>query len=197
MFTGIVEDTGTVAEMLHTGLGVRLVVESALDWSDTKLGDSVSVSGVCLTVVKIAGARVSFDLGPETLAVTTLGELKGGARVHLERAVRLSDRLGGHLVSGHVDAIGAVTLAEMRGDSLFLRIHAPPEVMRLCIPKGSITVEGTSLTINAVDADAFEVCLVPHTLAVTRLGQLGIGDRVNLEADLIGKYIERLMAPRA
>jgi riboflavin synthase len=199
MFTGIVEDTGVVVSRSEGNGSTRIVVKSALDWSKDKLGDSVAVSGVCLTMVdrlvESDGVRVSFDLGPETLKVTSLGALIPGARVHLERAMRIDDRLGGHLVSGHVDEVGTVASRDLQGDALFLRIDAPPSVLRLCVHKGSICVEGVSLTLNAVDERGFEVCLIPHTLEMTRLGALVVGERVNLEADLIGKYVERLVAP--
>ena len=188
MFTGIVEDTGRVV----VG-GARLVVQTALDLADTKLGDSIAVDGCCLTVVALEGANVSFDLGPETLAVTTLGALAAGSRVHLERAVRLQDRLGGHLVQGHVDAVGTVESAVKSGDALLVRVKAPREITRLTIHKGSIAVDGVSLTVNVVDDDGFEVGLIPHTLEVTKLGALVAGARVNLEADLVGKYIAKLV----
>jgi riboflavin synthase len=199
MFTGIVEDTGLIVTVTGDASGKHVEVESALDFSKDKLGDSVSVSGVCLTIVdkgeRGGRARISFDLGPETLAVSTLGALAPGARVHLERAMRMDDRLGGHLVSGHVDALGVLLKRTTEGGSLFLRFEAPASVLRLCVHKGSITIEGVSLTLNAVDAAGFEVCLIPHTLEKTRLGELVVGERVNLESDLIGKYVERLVAP--
>jgi riboflavin synthase len=197
MFTGIVEESGRVRSLTGTSeAGKRLVVETALDLRDTRLGDSIAVDGCCLTVVEMgmdSTATVAFDLGPETLAVTTLGALVPGARVHLERAVRLADRLGGHLVAGHVDAMGTVVKREPVGDALLLRIAAPPDITRLCIHKGSIAVDGVSLTLNVVDDDGFEVGLIPHTLEKTHLGDLVVGARVNLESDLIGKYVERLL----
>lgn len=198
MFTGIVEDTGRVRTVDKTTAGgVRLVVETSLDLTDTRLGDSIAVDGCCLTVVEMGvqdDARVvAFDLGPETLAVTTLGGLAAGGRVHLERALRLSDRLGGHLVAGHVDAVGTVERRDLVGDALLLRVAAPPSITRFCIHKGSIAVDGVSLTLNVVDDAGFEVGLIPHTLDKTHLGALRVGDRVNLEADLVGKYVARLL----
>jgi riboflavin synthase len=205
MFTGIVEETAAVVEATpQPGGGVRVAIESALDHADTKLGDSIALDGVCLTVVGLSAvervgtarlSRLAFDLGPETLQVTSLGRLAVGSRVHVERALRLSDRLGGHLVAGHVDAVGTVERAEKSGDALFLRVAAPPSVLRYCIHKGSITVLGVSLTLNAVDARGFEVCLIPHTLAKTKLGALAVGEPVHLESDLVGKYVERLLPP--
>lgn len=200
MFTGIVEETGRVLRIDKASDGARLVVETTLDLADTRLGDSIALDGCCLTVVEMGmedGTRfVAFDLGPETLAVTTLGALKPGSRVHLERALRLSDRLGGHLVAGHVDAVGSIERRQTVGDALLLRVAAPPEITRYCIHKGSVAVDGVSLTLNVVDDAGFEVGLIPHTLEKTHLGDLQVGDRVNLEADLVGKYVARLLPAR-
>jgi riboflavin synthase len=198
MFTGIVEDFGVVEQLSATSSGRRLWVHTALDLVDTKLGDSIAVDGVCLTVVTLEprGARfaVAFDVGPETLAVTAFGRtLAPGRRVHLERALRLSDRLGGHLVSGHVDGVGAVRHRRAQGNAMFLDFDAPRAVVDLCIVKGSIAIDGTSLTLNTVDDGGFGVCLVPHTLQKTHLSDLQPGDVVNLENDLIGKYVQRLV----
>jgi riboflavin synthase len=198
MFTGIVEDTGVVERLEPTSSGRRLFVDTGLDLADTKLGDSIAVDGVCLTVVQQQrrGTRwhVAFDVGPETLAVTAFGRtLAPGRRVHLERALRLSDRLGGHLVSGHVDAVGRLRRRRAEGDALFLDFDAGKAIVDLCIEKGSIAIDGTSLTINVVDDAGFGVCLIPHTLAQTHLADLREGDVVNLESDLIGKYVRRLL----
>lgn len=196
MFTGIVEGCGTVQSVERKAGGARIVVQHGLDWSDCAIGDSVAVDGVCLTAVALAPGQATFELGPETLAVTTLGRLKEGERVHLERALAFGGRLDGHLVLGHVDAVGSVTERREAPDALFLRFSAPDHVLRYCIAKGSVTIDGTSLTLNTVDAQGFEVCLIPHTLVVTKLGALRVGDGVNLEADVIGKYVERLLGPR-
>ncbi len=194
MFTGLVEDTGIVRALTGTSSGQRLVVETRLDLTDCKIGDSIAVDGVCLTVVVFDGARVSFDVGPETLAVSAFKtNLKIGRRVHLERAVRLADRLGGHLVAGHVDGIGSVTSTRDAGGAWFVRFQAPKAVLDLCIHKGSIAIDGVSLTLNVVDDDGFDVCLIPHTLTQTHLADLKPGDVVNLESDLIGKYVQRLL----
>lgn len=205
MFTGIVEESATVLALKPSAAaeaGARLDVRTTLDVADTKRGDSIAVDGCCLTVVELSpapdghGHVVAFDLGPETLQVTTLGALAAGKKVHLERALRIGDRLGGHIVAGHVDAVGIVATAERRGDALIVRFNAPPSVTRYCVAKGSICVDGVSLTLNAVDDAGFDVGLIPHTLEVTHFGWLQPGDRVNLEADMLGKYVEKLLAGR-
>jgi riboflavin synthase len=198
VFTGIVEDCGVVTSLLPSASGRRLRVDCGIDVSDTALGDSIAVDGVCLTVVALErrGARwsVDFDVGPETLTVTAFGRtLSAGRRVHLERAVRLSDRLGGHLVSGHVDAVGRVRRRRPEGDALYLDFDAPAVVLDLCVEKGSIAIDGASLTVNVVDDAGFGVCLIPHTLSRTHLAELREGDVVNLESDVIGKYVRRLL----
>lgn len=193
MFTGIVEDKGTIRAMESRGPVVRLTVETALDLSDTRLGDSIAVDGVCLTVTAIDGPRVSFDVGPESLRVTALSRAAVGAGVHLERALRLSDRLGGHLVQGHVDGTGTVRARRQEGETLKLDLDAPADVVRLCIHKGSICIDGVSLTLNELWDDGFSVWLIPHTLERTHLGERKPGDPVNLENDVVGKYVERLL----
>ena len=192
MFTGIVLEVGTVAAFD----GSRLVVEAAETVADAAVGDSVSVAGACLTVVEVEEGRLAFDVVPETLSRTVLGRLKAGSRVNLEPALRVGDRLGGHVVQGHVDAVGLVRSVEPEGDGRSLWIDAPDTVLGYCIEKGSIAVDGVSLTIAAFDDDGFEVALIPHTLAVTTLGRLEPGDDVNLEADVLGKVVERLVAER-
>lgn len=196
MFTGIVEDKGTIRSLAPKGEVVRLQVATALDLRDTELGDSIAVDGVCLTVTALqhgSPTLVSFDVGPESLRVTSLSRAKVGAKVHLERALRLSDRLGGHLVQGHVDGVGRLRKREQAGDTLKLDIEAPPEILRLCIPKGSICIDGVSLTINELSSDGLSVWLIPHTLERTHLGERRVGDPLNLENDVIGKYVERLL----
>ncbi len=206
MFTGIVEKTGTVesiarAEPEH--LAARLTVSTDLDLGGVAIGASIAVDGVCLTVVDLDVARGRFaaDLGPETLMLTTLGSLEPGARVHLERPLRMGDELGGHLVTGHVDAVGLVVARRENGSALDLEISVPGNVGRAIAPKGSITVDGVSLTINVLadmaGAAIFGVTLIPHTLAVTKLGGQGVGAAVNVETDLIAKHVERLVGPYA
>jgi riboflavin synthase len=188
MFTGIIEATGTVESA-----GPRLVVTTALDVGALPLGASIAVDGVCLTVVERSAGRFAADLGPETLAVTTLGALAPGARVHLERPLRVGDALGGHLVSGHVDGVGQIVARRPADGALELEIEAPASVAGTLVEKGSITVAGASLTINRVDGRRFGVTLIPHTLAVTNLGALPVGAAVNVEGDLIAKHVERVV----
>jgi riboflavin synthase len=183
MFTGIVREVGRVVEFD----GSRLVVDAA---TKAESGDSIAVEGVCLTVLD--GSRLAFDVVPETLSRTTLGGLRPGDRVNIEPALRVGDPLGGHNVQGHVDGIGHVRSI---GEPVW--IDAPVEILRYCIEKGSITVDGVSLTIAAIDDAGFAVALIPHTLTATTLGELEPGDPVNLEADVLAKYVERLLeAPR-
>jgi riboflavin synthase len=183
MFTGIVRERAKVASFD----GARLVVESSLDPS---VGDSVAVDGVCLTVSERTNGRLAFDVMPETVSRAK----PFGSEVNLETALRAGDPLGGHYVQGHVDGVGRVRSIEPEGESRRVSIEAPPEVLRYCIEKGSITVEGVSLTIAAVTEDAFEVALVRHTLEVTTLGSLEPGAEVNLEVDVLAKYVERLVS---
>lgn len=189
MFTGIVRDRGLVAAFD----GARLVIETSLP---AAVGDSIAVDGVCLTVVAGDDATLAFDVVPETLARSTLGSLSPGAVVNLEPALRVGDELGGHIVQGHVDAVGRVRATEPEGEGRRVWIEAPAEVLRTCVEKGSITVSGVSLTVAGLSDAMFAVALVPHTLAATTLGELEPGDEVNLEADVIGKHVERLLAPR-
>ena len=196
MFTGIIEEMGVVKEVTKTrqGSSVSILAQTVLE--GLKVGDSVTVNGACLTVVAFARTEMKADLSPETAKVTTLGSLKAGDPVNLERAMRLGDRLGGHLVSGHVDAIGTIRARVQEGDALQLTIEAPREVLRYCVPKGSVTVDGISLTLNEVTDRGFRVTIIPHTAKVTTLGIKQVGDAVNLEADLIGKFVERLFPGR-
>jgi riboflavin synthase len=196
MFTGIIETTGTVEALEN---GTRLSVTTTLEVEALPLGASIAVDGVCLTVVERGPGRFAADLGPETLARTTLGALRAGDRVHLERPLRMGDALGGHLVAGHVDCVGTILDRRPLGDALELDVSAPPEVGATLVPKGSVTVDGASLTVNAVSDDAaagtrFSVTLIPHTLAVTKLGDKPRGAAVNLEGDLVAKHIDRLVS---
>ena len=206
MFTGIVEKTGTVESIARAQPehpAARLTVSTQLDLAGVALGASIAVDGVCLTVVDLDVARGRFaaDLGPETLMLTTLGSLEPGARVHLERPLRLGAELGGHLVTGHVDATGLIVARRENGSTLDLEISVPANVGRAIAPKGSIAVDGVSLTINVLadlaGAVIFGVTLIPHTLAVTKLADKAIGAAVNIETDLIAKHVERLVGAYA
>jgi riboflavin synthase len=197
VFTGIVEGLGKV-ESLRAGTGGtrRLTVKTDLPVGKLPLGASIAVNGACLTMVARRPGRPSTfeaDIGPETLACTTLGSLGPGARVHLEQALRLGDALGGHMVSGHVDGTGRVESARRQGGTLGLRVQAPADIAPYLFKKGSIAIDGVSLTVNQVEDDSFEVLLVPHTLEVTLLGELRPGSRVNLEADMIAKQVARFV----
>jgi riboflavin synthase len=192
MFTGIVRELGTV----ETFDGSRLVVVAPETAATAALGDSVAVAGVCLTVVATENGRLAFDAVPETLSRTALGGLRPDGAVNVEPSLRVGDPLGGHVVQGHVDAVGRVRSVTPEGDGRRVWVDAPESVVRYCIEKGSVAVDGVSLTIAAFDDDGFEVALIPHTLAVTTLGSLEPGDEVNLEADVLGKVVERLLAAR-
>ncbi|HEY8394546.1 MAG TPA: bifunctional 3,4-dihydroxy-2-butanone-4-phosphate synthase/GTP cyclohydrolase II [Thermaerobacter sp.] len=190
MFTGLIEALGTCRRVEPAGGGRRLVV-AAPGWEGVRAGDSVAVNGVCLTVVAVAGEELAFDVVPETLRVTTLGHLRAGDPVNLERALRLGDRLGGHLVQGHVDVVGRIAAREPAGNSLWFRIEAPPEFMAYVVPKGSVAVDGISLTVVECDATGFTVAVIPHTAERTTMGTRRPGDLVNLEADIVAKYARR------
>ena len=193
MFTGIVRERGRVVSVDRGADGMRLRVEAPEVAARAELGDSVAIAGVCLTVVANESRELEFDAVAETLARSSLGRLEPGAEVNVEPALRAGEPLGGHYVQGHVDAVGRVRDVVPEGDGARMSVAAPREVLRYCVEKGSIAVEGVSLTIAGVDEDGFAVALVPHTLAVTTLGSLRPGDEVNLESDVIAKYVERLV----
>ena len=191
MFTGIVRELGTVEAVEEGGGVVRLSVRAPETAARTDVGDSVSVNGVCLTAVAAADGVLAFDAVPETLRRSSLGRLEPGASVNVEPAVRAGEPLGGHIVQGHVDGVGRVRRADEEG----LEIEAPGEILRYCVEKGSIAVEGVSLTIATLGDETFGVALVPHTREVTTLGAAAEGDELNLEVDLIAKHVERLVRP--
>jgi len=194
MFTGIIQAVGSIASLERRGGDLRLGIQAGkLPLEDVVLGDSIAVSGVCLTVVELAGSRFFADVSGETLRRTIVGGLGVGDPVNLEKALTLATRLGGHLVSGHVDAIGRVTARRQESRSVQFSIQAPDELARYIAVKGSICVDGVSLTVNAVSGAGFELNIVPHTLAETTLQGLRSGHRVNLEVDLIARYLERLL----
>ena len=194
MFTGIITAVGTIAALQPRGGDVRLCIATGkLDLSDVQLGDSIAVSGVCLTAIELPGDGFWADASRETLELTILGEIAPGMKVNLEKALTPTTRLGGHLVSGHVDGIGTVSEWRPDGRSWRLRVQAPDALARYIAAKGSICVDGVSLTVNRVDGVAFELNIVPHTLAETTLANFQVGRRVNLEVDLIARYLERLL----
>jgi riboflavin synthase len=191
MFTGIVEERGTVRTIEAKGLDVGCTVVPV----DSDVGASVAVNGVCLTVVRRGADHLGFDLSEETLARTSLRRLEPGAAVNLERPVSLAARLGGHIVQGHVDGVGEIVAVVPDGvDGARLRVAVPPELLRWVVEKGSIAIDGVSLTVAALHPDGVTVALIPHTLAVTTLGTAAVGDPVNIEVDMIAKYVERILA---
>ena len=197
MFTGLIEGVGRLAASEPRGGDVRLRIDAGtLPFADVALGESISVSGVCLTVVEFDAASFAADASTETLSLTTLGGLKAGQAVNLERAMRPTDRLGGHLVSGHVDGVGRVLSVHDDARSQRWRFAAPAALLKYIATKGSICVDGVSLTVNAVDGEGFEVALIPHTVAHTAFSSTAVGDAVNLEVDLVARYVERLLSAR-
>jgi riboflavin synthase len=197
MFTGLIQGVGRLAERAMTGGDASLQIDvGTLAFTDVQMGESIAVNGVCLTVVSFDAQHFSVDVSNETLMLTTLGTLPLGARLNLERALRADERLGGHLVSGHVDGIGHVSRIEQDARAQRWTFDAPPPLLRYIAQKGSICVDGVSLTVNAADATGFEVALVPHTLTHTAFSGIAVGDAVNLEVDLVARYVERLLTTR-
>ena len=194
MFTGIIEGLGTITAVRPADQGRRLSIEADFVMDRTGIGDSIAVNGACLTAVRVSGRQFDVDVSPETLQRTTLGETRVGTRLNLERALRLSDRLDGHLVSGHIDGTGTLTHRKTTGNAIFIGFSVPESLARYMIKKGSIAVDGVSLTINTCDARGFEVCIIPHTAQLTTIGQKKAGEKVNIETDIIGKYVERLLS---
>jgi riboflavin synthase len=196
MFTGIIEEMGSVKGLRREAGAARLAVSASLVLEGTAIGDSICVNGVCLTVVEMDGAAFSADVANETLKVTNLGDLRAGQKVNLERALRLSARIGGHLVTGHVDAVGRIREKKQEGNSWRIFIETPESALPYIIKKGSVAVDGISLTVADVEKTGFSVAMIPHTAKLTTLGYKSTGDSVNLETDIIGKYVERLLAGR-
>lgn len=196
MFTGIVEEMGAVISLEKSLAGTRMTLLASTVMSDLKIGDSVSVNGICLTVISKSESNFAVEVSPETLSVTTLGLLAAGTPVNLERAMKLNERIGGHLVAGHVDGVGTIRSRHQEGNAIVFTIEAPQDILKYCIVKGSITVDGISLTINDISNHGFSIAIIPHTAKVTTLGLKQVNDPVNLESDLIGKYVERLLQER-
>jgi riboflavin synthase len=196
MFTGIIEEMGSVKALRREAGTARLTISASTVLGGTAVGDSICVNGVCLTVVDRGKSEFSADVANETLKVTNLGELQIGQKVNLERALQLSARIGGHLVTGHVDAVGRIREKRQEGNSWRVFIDAPEAALRTIIKKGSVAVDGISLTVADVDTTGFSIAMIPHTAKLTTLGFKSAGDSVNLETDIIGKYVERLLSGR-
>ncbi|MDO4555616.1 MAG: riboflavin synthase [Lachnospiraceae bacterium] len=193
MFTGIIEEIGTIKAIENSGGNCRLSIYAPKILEGTKLGDSIAVNGICLTASSIKGSVFQADVMGETLRRTSLGKLSNGSRVNLERALTLNARLGGHIVSGHIDGTGTIQSVKKEGNAFWYKISTGKEILKYMIEKGSITIDGISLTVALVESDSFLVSIIPHTRQETILGEKKEGDLVNLENDLIGKYVERLM----
>ena len=193
MFTGIIEELAQIKTIVPKKQGVCYTIIARTVMDDLELGDSISVNGVCLTIIDRKKDRFSMDLIEETLNTSNLGELKKGDYVNLERAMKVSDRFGGHIVQGHVETLGVILEKQMQAEETVLSVGLDPEWMRYCIPKGSISIEGVSLTIAAINGNILDIALIPHTLDNTTLGIKGKSDTLNIETDIIGKYIDRLL----
>ncbi len=192
MFTGLVAECGTVVRVSPRGTGVEFVVQSG--FTELEIGESIACDGVCLTAESFEGGTFQVLAGDETLRVTTLGQVRAGDRLHLERALRLGDRLGGHWVSGHVDGVGSIRSVTPGAEWTKILVTAPPALRKHLVSKGSVCMAGVSLTVNEVDGEGFAVGIIPHTVGVTKLGNLRPGDPVNLETDILAKHVERLLA---
>lgn len=197
MFTGLIETVGTVVALRHGSERAVLTLSAPLPVEEITLGDSIAVNGACLTVTALQGTQLSFDVSPETVARTTFSELKSGSPVNLERALTFGGRLDGHLVTGHIDCVGRLESRSNQGNAVLLSFSLPREQAQLLVEKGSVAIEGVSLTINRVTEAGFSVSIIPHTLARTTLAALGAGAKVNIETDIIGKYVARLIMPHA
>ncbi|WP_018131936.1 riboflavin synthase [Effusibacillus pohliae] len=196
MFTGIIEEVGRVAAIRPVGHAIQLQIRARKVVEGAKIGDSIAVNGVCLTVTRFDASGFEADVVPETMRRTALRTLQPGSPVNLERAMQMGGRFGGHIVSGHIDGIGTILSIEPEDNAKLVRIETGPEIMKYIVPKGSITIDGISLTVMDREPDSFRVSIIPHTEAVTNLGGKRVGDPVNLECDMIGKYVEQLLANR-
>jgi len=196
VFTGIIESFGTIKHIASSGEGKVLHIGCALDLSDSKIGDSIAVNGACLTAVGLEKNGFQVDMAPETIDRTTFKQLTIGSRVNIERALRLSDRIDGHLVSGHIDGTGIISSIKKKSNAVIIKIDVPPKLAADLIEKGSIAIEGISLTINQCSDTDFEVSIIPHTADITTIGQKHVGDRVNIETDMIGKYVRKILMGR-
>lgn len=197
MFTGLIEEIGTIEEFRRSGEQAILSIATGLPVNEFTLGESIAVNGACLTVTSFSSGRFTADISPESLNRTTLGSLSRGSRVNLERALRLSDRVGGHLVTGHIDGLAKVAERSRQGNAWRFLFQLDKDLTRLLVVKGSVAIDGVSLTVNEVAADRFAVMIIPHTLGRTTLAGCQVGDLVNIETDLIGKYVARLLGNSA
>lgn len=196
MFTGIIEEIGEMVRMEAASTSGKIELKADKVLKDTKIGDSIAVNGVCLTVIRLKGDGFVADVMPETLKRSNLGQLSPGSRVNLERAMAMNGRFGGHIVSGHIDGTGTIEKVWREQNAVWYTVRTPGELMRYIVEKGSIAIDGTSLTVARVTKESFSVSIIPHTLGETILGQKKAGDVVNLENDIIGKYVERFMQPK-
>ena len=194
MFTGIIEELGKIQEIKTRSSGIRITISAKLVMDDLNIGDSISINGVCLTVTEKKEKEFSLDLVPETLDKSNLGDLIEGNYVTLERAMQASDRFGGHILQGHVETLGVILDKQQQEDNAVISVGLDPEWMRFCIPKGSIALDGISLTIAKIEANIVEIALIPHTMENTTLGLKSKSDTLNIETDIIGKYVERLLS---
>lgn len=193
MFTGLIEDVGTVRSLRHSGGGARLEILTKIPLAEVSLGDSIAVNGICLTVVELGGGAFVADVSPETLSCSSLSQLTPASSVNLERALRLSDRLGGHIVSGHIDDVAIVVSRQKDGNATRYSFRTSEKTLRYIVEKGSITIDGISLTVNDVTQETFSVSIIPHSLAQTTLKNIEIGCKVNIETDIIARYVEKLL----
>lgn len=193
MFTGLIEDVGTVRELRKSANSVRLTLATRIPMNEIELGESIAVNGVCLTVVTFGNGQFTADVSPETVGRTGLAGLSIGSRVNLERALQVGARLGGHIVSGHVDTVATVSGIAEDGNAIRITFKIDPRHNRYVVEKGSVAIDGISLTVNSVSEDSFSVAIIPHTLEMTTLKGLKVGSKVNIETDIIGKYVERLL----
>lgn len=193
MFTGIVEEIGLVKEIIPGNKSIKLTIKCEKIMDDVKVGDSIAVNGICLTVTSLDNGAFTADVMPQTMRKTNLGNLRTGEKVNLERALRPVDRMGGHIVSGHIDGTGVILSKEEEDNAIWLEISAPSDILKYIVVRGSVALDGVSLTVAYVDEKSFKVSLIPHTASVTILGSKKPGDRINIECDMLGKYVEKLM----
>lgn len=194
MFTGIVEEIGLVKEVVYGSKSIKLTIKCEKIMDDVKIGDSIAVNGICLTVASLDNGVFTADVMPQTMRKTNLGSLRAGEKVNLERALRPVDRMGGHVVSGHIDGTGVILSKEKEDNAIWLEISAPSDILKYIVVRGSVALDGVSLTAAYVDENCFKVSLIPHTASVTILGSKKPGDRINIECDMLGKYVEKLMS---